>query len=133
MGKPELCVGITTYNSATFLPYCLESLRAKTQGVTLRILVVDNKSVDRSVSIAREHGAEVIVQWISQVDAMNLLLARSKARFTLLIHSDVIFLSDLWFSLCREQMKGSCALVSPEDVSGIPHFHNFPGMPQSSF
>lgn len=49
-------VMIITKNEEANLPYCLAALR----GWTKRIFVIDSGSTDRTVEIAREHGAEVV-------------------------------------------------------------------------
>ncbi len=42
---PDLFIGITSWNSALFLPHCLEAIRATTAGVATKVVVLDNCSV----------------------------------------------------------------------------------------
>jgi len=56
----DLFVGITTWNSAAFLPYSLAALRRNTDRRRTRMMILDNFSTDATVSIARGFGAEVV-------------------------------------------------------------------------
>ncbi len=130
----ELFVGITSWNSEQFLPACLSSLRANTRDVSVRVVVFDNTSNDRSVAIAREHGASVVIGQCSQADALNSLVTMSKSKYTLLIHADVVMLSNLWFQKCSESITSRCGLVSPEDIGCGPWTRPFgKNKPESSF
>ena len=134
MKGPELFVGITSWNSELFLPHCLEALQATTAGLDTRVCVLDNGSTDRSVAIARERGGDVLERHCSQPDALNTLLRRSRSPYTLLLHADVILLSQQWFSLCRSRLSEGVALVSPQDIGCGPLTRPFgAGMPESSF
>ena len=95
----DLFVGVTTWNSELFLPHCLESIRRTTGGLKVQIGVADNKSTDRSVEIARDFGARVHIEYCRQSIALNRLLAMSSARVTLLLHSDVVLVSQRWFAV----------------------------------
>jgi glycosyltransferase involved in cell wall biosynthesis len=134
MNRPELFIGITSWNSELFLPHCLEAVEATTRGIDSRICVLDNGSTDRSVAIATERGAEVVVRRCSQADALNALVNRSRSPYTLLIHADVILLADHWFPLCRARLTDGVALVSPQDIGCGPLTRPFgAGKPESSF
>src|SRR2546428_10390011 len=117
----ELFVGITTFNSARFLDACLGSLRATTCADATEIVVLDNASTDDTVQVARRHRAEVRVRRCTQANALNWLFGRSRSRFALLLHADVVVLSPRWFEVCRPHLDGPCALVSPTDVGLGPH------------
>jgi len=132
--KEDLFVGVTTWNSEFFLEYCLRSIHRTTEGLRIRIGVLDNFSSDRSAKIAREMGAEVRVEHCSQAIALNRLLSMSRARHTLLIHSDVILLSPDWFAICSKRLTGPIALVAPEDIGCGPLTRPYgAGKPESSF
>jgi len=97
-------------------------------------MVLDNGSTDGSADIARDLGVEVVALHCNQPDALNQLLNASRSPFTLLLHSDVILLSDRWFSVCKAHLQGAVAMVSPEDIGCGPYSRPFGiGMPESSF
>lgn len=132
--KDDLFVGVTTWNSELFLEHCLRAVHRTTAGLRIRIGVLDNISNDRSVEIARDMGAEVRVEHCSQSIALNRLLCISRARHTLLMHSDVILLSPEWYTICSRHLTGPFALVSPEDIGCGPLTRPYgAGMPESCF
>jgi glycosyltransferase involved in cell wall biosynthesis len=132
--KNDLFVGVTTWNSELFLAHCLRSIHQTTDGLRLRIGVVDNMSTDRSVQIARDMGAQVHQERCSQAIGLNRLLAMSDARHTLLLHSDVVLLSPDWYTTCSRHLTGNVALVSPEDIGCGPLTRPYgAGMPESCF
>ncbi|MGH3902515.1 MAG: glycosyltransferase, partial [Pseudonocardiaceae bacterium] len=53
------CV-VVSYNSAADLPACIDSLTSQ-EGVSVRVVVVDNLSCDDSVGTARRRGSAVIM------------------------------------------------------------------------
>jgi glycosyltransferase involved in cell wall biosynthesis len=132
--KRELFVGVTTWNSEHFLEHCLRSIRNTTDGLQVRIGVVDNLSKDRSVEIALDLGTEVHIEHCSQAIALNRLLSMSDARHTLLMHSDVVLLSPAWYPTCARHLSGNIALVSPEDIGCGPLTRPYgAGKPESCF
>ena len=132
--KPNLFVGVTTWNSANFLPVCLGAIRKHTQKYNVQLVVLDNCSDDESAEIAREFGATVIVHRCRQGDALNSLLKRSNAPYSLLLHSDVVLLSSQTIELCMAKLNDRTILVSPEDIGCGPYTRPFGvGKPESSF
>ncbi|MBX3729827.1 MAG: glycosyltransferase family 2 protein [Candidatus Sumerlaeia bacterium] len=51
---PKVSAVVLAYNSARFLPVCLDEL-ARSRGVELEVLVVDNASRDDSAAVAKAH------------------------------------------------------------------------------
>lgn len=134
MAKADLFVGITSWNSALFLPHCLDALRRTTAGIRTRICVLDNASSDASAALARERGAEVVVRSCTQPEALQQLVRSSREPFTLLLHADVILLAADWFERCTAHLRGDTVLISPEDIGCGPLTRPFGrGMPESSF
>lgn len=130
----DLFVGVTSWNSATFLQRSIPAIFKNTCGLSLDVCVLDNASDDRSASIAQELGARVIVRHCTQPDALNVLAAEARSEHVLLMHSDVVLLSPQWYSVCAGKLVGDCALVSPEDIGCGPLTRPFGrGMPESSF
>ena len=134
MTRIDLFVGITSWNSALFLPHCLDSLRRTTEGLRTHICVLDNASGDDSAGLARQGGAEVVVRRCTQPEALQELVRRASGSYTLLLHADVILLANDWFERCAAHLRGSTVLVSPEDIGCGPLTRPFGrGMPESSF
>ena len=132
--RPDLFIGITSWNSALFLPICLQAIRDKTVGPNVRVVVLDNASTDDSAAIARNFDAEVLIKGCAQSDALNRLVDLSNAPYTLLLHSDVVLLDSRWFDLCRSKIDDKTILVSPEDIGCGPYSRPFGiGKPESSF
>jgi glycosyltransferase involved in cell wall biosynthesis len=132
--RDDLFVGVTTWNSERFLEHCLRAVKATTDGMRMRLGVVDNESTDRSLQVARDMGADVRIERCSQSIALNRLLSMSSARHTLLLHSDVILVSTRWYQTCSGRMVGNVALVSPEDIGCGPLTRPYgAGMPESCF
>jgi len=130
----ELFVGITTWNSATFLPASLGSVRKTTDAKKTRIVILDNYSTDDTAAIAKSFGAEVVLRRSGQAAALVDLFNWSRSEFTLLIHADVILLNERWLEVCRARLTGNVALVSPEDIGCGPYTRPWgKEMPESSF
>jgi N-acetylglucosaminyl-diphospho-decaprenol L-rhamnosyltransferase len=58
--QADVCVIVVSFNSADHLPELLDSLAPAADGVSLRVVVVDNASDDDSVAVARRRGATVV-------------------------------------------------------------------------
>src|SRR6266545_7610923 len=116
----ELFVGVTTWNSAAFLPHCLASLRDSTEARQTRLVVLDNLSTDNTLEVARWFGAEIVSRHSGQAAGLADLFNLSRSPYTLLIHADVVFLDRRWFDLCASELKGNIALMSPEDIGCGP-------------
>jgi glycosyltransferase involved in cell wall biosynthesis len=96
--------------------------------------VLDNNSIDDSVEVAQSFGVEVIQMGCTQPQALSFLINHSRADYTLLIHSDVVFIDHRWLLLCMDKINGSVVLVSPEDIGCGPMTRPFGlNMPESSF
>lgn len=131
----ELRVGITTRNDEQALPLCLESLERTLVDVPHEVVIVDCVSSDATVRIAEAHGAKVVVRDWSQSDSLNYLLVTSRARHTLLLHSDVVLLADDWYPTVVAALDAGASLVSPDDSGLGPHLRASygSGKPESSF
>jgi glycosyltransferase involved in cell wall biosynthesis len=133
MSHPSpLFVGITTWNSELLLPLCLDSLRRTAPHA--EVVVLDNESTDETRAIARSFGASVIARRCSQADALNALAALSNRPYTLLVHSDVVFMAPNWTDIVLASFGSDTALVSPEDIGCGPYTRPWgKDMPESSF
>jgi glycosyltransferase involved in cell wall biosynthesis/tetratricopeptide (TPR) repeat protein len=84
--KPRLSVCMIVKNEEKFLAQCLESVR----GLADQIVVVDTGSTDRTVEIAKEHGAEVhSFQWCDDFSAArNAALEHARGDWVLILDAD---------------------------------------------
>lgn len=135
MARPPLFVGLTTWNSDLFLEACLDAVRATTEGTGVELFAVDNGSEDRTLEILRAHGVEFEARVLSQPDALNRLLDRSRSPYTLLIHPDTVLLEKGWFERLAPRFDDpDLALISPEDIGCGPMTRPWgEGKPESSF
>ncbi|MBI3875215.1 MAG: glycosyltransferase, partial [Verrucomicrobia bacterium] len=83
---PSLSVCLITKNEERFLGKCLASVR----GIASQIVVVDTGSTDRTVEIAREHGAEIYsFKWCDDFSAArNAALERATGDWVLVLDAD---------------------------------------------
>lgn len=82
--KPGLSVIVLTHNSAATLDACLRSLRFADE-----ILVMDSGSQDRSLAIAKAHGARIKHQpWLGYTQQRNAALALCRHAWVLSVDSD---------------------------------------------
>ena len=128
----DLFVGVTAWNSEVLLPLCLDSLRKTAPDAEIHVF--DNMSVDATPDITAKFGAKLTRGRLGQADALNRLVGLSKSPYTLLIHADVVFVADDWFSTVLQAISSSDALVSPEDIGCGPFTRTWgKDMPESSF
>jgi len=86
----ELTAVIVTHNSAPELPACLEAILAWTR----HVVVIDNASLDESVSVARRYPVEVIANPDNRgfAAAVNQGFERAETPFVLLLNPDTVAL-----------------------------------------
>jgi glycosyltransferase involved in cell wall biosynthesis/2-polyprenyl-3-methyl-5-hydroxy-6-metoxy-1,4-benzoquinol methylase/tetratricopeptide (TPR) repeat protein/GT2 family glycosyltransferase len=84
--RPRLSVCLIAKNEEKFLDQCLASVR----GLADQIVVVDTGSTDRTVEIAREHGAEThIFEWCDDFSAArNAALEHATGDWVLILDAD---------------------------------------------
>lgn len=85
---PRLSVCLIARNEEKFLPQCLESVR----GLADQIIVVDTGSTDRTIEIAKEHGAEVFhFTWCDDFSAArNVALEHARGDWVLMLDADEV-------------------------------------------
>lgn len=76
-----------TYNSAKTLVRCLESIRKVAP--ESRLLVVDHRSRDGSVKIAKEFGAEIFSEAKGLGHARQLCFDLTNSKYIVFVDSDV--------------------------------------------
>jgi tetratricopeptide (TPR) repeat protein len=133
---PRLSVCLITKNEENFLGRCLASVRP----IASEIIVVDTGSTDRTVEIAREHGAEIHqFAWCDDFSAArNEALKYATGDWILSIDADEELLPEHQQTLLREmQSSGAMAYRLPiidkgreqEGCSYVPRlFRNAPAV-----
>lgn len=86
-GEPVLGVVIPTLDEEASLPGLLDDLERT--GIAMRVVVVDGGSTDRTREIARDRGAEVLVETPpGRARQLGVGVARLETPWLLLIHAD---------------------------------------------
>ena len=90
--RPDVRVGIVSWNTAAHLDACLTALPAALDGLHAEVVVVDNASSDTSAQVARRHGVTVIEndRNLGYAVAMNQALAGSDAPRLLALNPDTV-------------------------------------------
>ncbi len=95
--QPELSVVVVNYNGAEWLPGCLDSLR-RNVAVCHEVILVDNASTDRSLTLVRERYPEVRIVANDRnagfAAGNNLGVSNARAGLLLLLNNDTVLLDD---------------------------------------
>jgi GT2 family glycosyltransferase len=114
--RPTVTISLLTWNGEKYLPWLLKSL-SEQSFVDWELLVLDNASTDKSVSIIREHYPKARVinkkQNVGFAKGHNLLINWSDSDYVLVLNQDVIleknYLRELVDFLENNKSAGSCA------------------------
>lgn len=108
--RANLSVLIPTFNEEVNLPHALRSV----VGWVDRIFVVDSESTDRTRDIARQHGAEVVVQpWLGYAKQKNWALDN------LPIDTDWVFILDADEAI-TPALRDELLSISRKDPTSVP-------------
>jgi len=103
----DLSVVIVNYNVANFLEQCLNSVFAASQNLGIEVFVVDNNSVDGSVTLVREKFPTVHLiantENVGFSKANNQAIHLSQGRYVLLLNPDTVVEQDT-FDKCVTYM-----------------------------
>jgi glycosyltransferase involved in cell wall biosynthesis len=101
--KPEMSVGILTYNSTRTLTQCLKALLA--QGFEregLDVFLVDAGSTDGTLQIAQEFGVQVYSEpGCTRGRGRNVCIEKAKSEILVMLDSDIIIPRG-WLALVRK-------------------------------
>jgi len=132
----DVRVGIVSWETASLLRRCLDSLPAALGNLAAEIVVVDNASSDDSVQVARDGGATVVAnsQNVGFGRAMNVALAGTSAPFLIALNPDTNPRARSLEKLVRRlQDEPRLGLVTPKllnvDGSLQTSVHRFPSVP----
>jgi GT2 family glycosyltransferase len=96
--KPILSIIIVNYNGAKFLYNCINSI-TKSVDFNHEIILVDNNSTDKSVSIVRKHFKNVRIienkKNLGFATGNNIGISESSGEYILLLNNDTILLTPL--------------------------------------
>lgn len=88
--RPWCSVVIPTLNEEACLPATLHRLA----GADVELIVADGGSTDRTVRIARDHGARVVVSPAGRADQLNAGARVARGRSLLFLHADTLLPPD---------------------------------------
>ena len=95
-----MCVSVIVpaWNEEAHLPACLRSVGVQRPGVDL--MLADGGSTDRTVEIARDFGAGVVVSPVRQRAAqLNLAVQQARGEALLFLHADTTLPAGWWKNL----------------------------------
>ena len=101
-------VSIPTYNSATTLGLCLESVKLQTYK-QIEINIVDGGSSDKTIEIASKYGAKILESTQALLGARYEGVKAAKGEYVLLLDSDQI--------LERDAIKRAVKMIEDKNVS----------------
>ena len=120
-GEYLISVIIVTYQSASYISYCLESL-LRSEGVSLEIIVIDNCSTDQTRTIIKDRYPTVHL--ISNAEnegfakACNIGAKKAKGDFLVFLNPDCIIGEESLAMLVGEAHKTTVGLVGPLLIDG---------------
>ena len=137
-----LSIIIVTWNSARWLPACLDSVARAIEGLSADVWLVDNGSTDGSVDVARRRlpGINVIAnsENLGFARANNQAIERSRGRYLLLLNPDTQINSAALTGMIRilEEQPGvglvGCRLVRPDGEPQECYGRSYPGIRKRS-
>jgi GT2 family glycosyltransferase len=121
--QPLVSVVVVNYNGRHFLEDCFHSLTQQTYR-NYEMILVDNGSIDDSISFMKEHYPDVhLVQLSSNTGfagGTNAGIKEAKGEFILTLNNDTCVISDFIEKLCQPMIRdptvGMCAskMISPD-------------------
>ena len=121
MTTPKISIIIGMWNAESTIKQCIDSLLSQSYPKEkYEIIVVDDGSEDRSVQIAKESGADVVIssKHVSVGHAKNLGLEKAKGKFLAIIDSDCIA-KDGWLETIERELKNVQAITGPIENGNV--------------
>ena len=99
MGKVDVSISIVAYNSADEIENVLDSLnKSNLDGINVKVFVVDNNSMDNTVSIVEEKYPEVTLiknrKNVGFGAAHNKAIKKIDSKYHIIVNPDIKFLKD---------------------------------------
>lgn len=115
--KVDVSIVIPTLNEEKYLPRLLKSIMVQKATCKFETIIVDGFSSDRTVDVAREFGATVLIVKSNIAEARNIGGLYAKGRFILFLDADTVipqgFLNKLKH-LLDDRVK--CVIFRPEPL-----------------
>jgi glycosyltransferase involved in cell wall biosynthesis len=109
----DVDVFIPTYNSEKYLRECINSILSSIP--VKRIVIIDNYSTDKTQSIAKEFGCEVILDSSGLGKAREISFLEASTDIFVTVESDIVYSETGWFekavSLFKENVGAVVAYV----------------------
>src|SRR5690606_23410008 len=99
--KPDLTVVVPTFNEERFIARQILALRQYTEKLTVQIVVVDNGSQDRTVALATQAGADIILHEEGTVGAIRNAGAKEACASVLAFMDADVFPTAIWADRIR--------------------------------
>lgn len=118
MEKPRVSVVVPTYNSATTLAECLESVRSQSYSC-IELIIVDGGSSDATAAIAMQYEAKIIEQKSTAALARNIGTTNSSGKYVFFVDSDQILSNSVVQECVRScEESGAGMVIVPEIFVG---------------
>lgn len=109
VSEQRVSVIVPTWNEEAGLPACIASVGAGQRGVEL--IVADGGSTDRTMAIAAELGARIVLSPVRQrATQMNLAVQHARGDVLLFLHADTI-LPDGWLRSLRSALDAQPSII----------------------
>ncbi len=102
--NPLVSVVIPTLNEERFLGQCLETIKNQTYK-NVEIIVVDNGSADKTVAIAKKHGARAYQAGPERAGQVNFGVKKAKGKYCYRVDGDFILEPEV-VEQCVEKCEG---------------------------
>jgi glycosyltransferase involved in cell wall biosynthesis len=119
MTQPLVSVIVTTLNNSATLEACLASIGAQTY-TAVELIVVDNRSTDNTVAIAKQYTPHVYKQGPERSAQRNFGVGLARGEYVLIVDSDMelrpnVIAACVHKALANPQLRGA---IIPEDSFG---------------
>jgi N-acetylglucosaminyl-diphospho-decaprenol L-rhamnosyltransferase len=131
----ELCAIVVTYNSEELITRCIDSLREACSGISVRVIIVDNASVDGTVDVVKGNCVDcILVENDVNVGfgrANNQVVSLCDSDFVLLLNPDAFVERDtITKTLAHMRTHPSCGILGVslvgEEGQGGSSAYSFP-------
>jgi GT2 family glycosyltransferase len=125
---------IPSYNGAPCLKKNLESIKSLTNLKEIELVIVDNKSIDSTISVIKSYEKDIKIKLIENgsnvgfAEACNSGVLNSESKFVFITNQDVLFPPDFFTKLIKiytNLKKTSEIVVSPALVFETGRIHYF--------